>query len=34
MRIKIGKHDWVQVGGDMNPGEFGGTIAKARERWW
>jgi len=29
MRIKIGKHDWVQVDGDVNPGTYGGTIAKA-----
>lgn len=29
MDIRIGKHGWVQVGGDMNPGTYGGTIAKA-----
>lgn len=29
MEIKIAKHGWVQVGGDMNPGTYGGTIAKA-----
>lgn len=29
MEIRIGKHGWVQVGGDMNPGTYGGTIAKA-----
>jgi hypothetical protein len=27
--IRIGKHGWVQVGGDMSPGTYGGTIAKA-----
>lgn len=29
MEIRIGKHGWVQMGGDMNPGTYGGTIAKA-----
>lgn len=32
MDIRIGKHGWVQVGGDMNPGAFGGTIARADGR--
>lgn len=32
MEIRIGKHGWVQVGGDMNPGTYGGTIAKADGR--
>jgi hypothetical protein len=30
--IRIGKHGWVQVGGDMDPGTYGGTIAKADGR--
>jgi hypothetical protein len=29
VNIKIAKHGWVQVGGDMNPGAHGGTIATA-----
>lgn len=29
MEIRIAKHGWVQVGGDMDPGSHGGTIAKA-----
>ncbi|MFQ5339950.1 MAG: hypothetical protein ACE5F6_00230 [Anaerolineae bacterium] len=29
MDIRIGNHGWTQVGGDMNPGTYGGTIAKA-----
>lgn len=29
MEIKIAKHGWVQVGGDQNPGTYGGTIATA-----
>ena len=29
MDIRIAKHSWTQVGGDMNPGTYGGTIAKA-----
>lgn len=32
MRIFIGTHGWVQVGGDTNPGTYGGTIAKADGR--
>lgn len=32
MDIRIGKHGWVQVGGDMNPGTYGGTIARADGR--
>lgn len=32
MDLKIAKHGWVQVGGDMNPGTSGGTIAKADGR--
>lgn len=32
MDIRIGKHSWVQVGGDMNPGSYGGTIARADGR--
>lgn len=32
MEIRIGKHGWVQVGGDMSPGTYGGTIAKADGR--
>jgi len=29
MDIRIAKHGWVQVGGDMNPGTYGGVIARA-----
>lgn len=29
MDIRIAKHGWTQVGGDMDPGTYGGTIAKA-----
>jgi hypothetical protein len=29
MEIRIAKHGWTQVSGDMNPGKYGGTIAKA-----
>lgn len=29
MRIEIPEHGWQQIGGDMNPGKYGGTIAKA-----
>ena len=29
MDLKIAKHGWVQVGGDMNPGTSGGIIATA-----
>jgi hypothetical protein len=29
MDIRIATHGWVQVGGDMNPGAHGGTIATA-----
>jgi hypothetical protein len=29
MEIKIPKHGWVQIGGDMDPGTYGGTIAQA-----
>ncbi len=32
MDIRIGKHGWVQVGGDVNPGSHGATIAKADGR--
>ena len=32
MNIKIATHGWVQVGGDMNPGTYGGTIATADGR--
>lgn len=32
MKIRIGNHDWMQVGGDMNPGTYGGTIARADGR--
>lgn len=32
MEIRIGNHGWVQVGGDVNPGTYGGTIAKADGR--
>ena len=32
MDLKIAKHGWVQVGGDMNPGTHGGTIAQADGR--
>lgn len=29
MKLRIPKHDWKQVGGDMNPGAHGGIIARA-----
>jgi hypothetical protein len=29
MEMVIAKHGWVQIGGDMNPGTHGGTIARA-----
>jgi hypothetical protein len=29
MNIKIPNHGWQQIGGDMNPGTYGGTIARA-----
>jgi len=29
IRIKIGNHGWKQIGGDINPGAHGGTIARA-----
>jgi hypothetical protein len=29
MDIKIATHGWMQVGGDMDPGTYGGTIATA-----
>lgn len=29
MDMKIAKHGWVQVGGDMDPGTHGGVIARA-----
>jgi hypothetical protein len=29
MDIRIAKHGWTQVGGDMNPGTYGAVIAKA-----
>jgi hypothetical protein len=32
MDMRIGKHGWVQVGGDVNPGSHGATIAKADGR--
>jgi hypothetical protein len=32
MEIKIPNHGWQQIGGDMNPGTYGGTIAKADGR--
>ena len=32
MDIRIGKHGWMQVGGDMNPGTYGGIIARADGR--
>lgn len=28
LKIKIGTHGWRQIGGDLNPGAHGGTIAK------
>ena len=32
MDIKIATHGWMQVGGDMDPGTYGGTIATADGR--
>jgi hypothetical protein len=32
MEIRIGKHGWVQVGGDMSPGVYGAVIATADGR--
>lgn len=29
MKIEIPTMDWTQIGGDMNPGSYGGLIAKA-----
>lgn len=29
MEIRIANHGWMQIGGDMNPGAYGATIAKA-----
>ena len=32
MDIKIATHGWMQVGGDLDPGTYGGTIATADGR--
>lgn len=32
MRMLIGKFDWRQIGGDMNPGAYGATIARGDGR--
>lgn len=29
MLLRIPKHGWIQVGGDMSPGQYGATIARA-----
>lgn len=32
MDVRIAKHGWTQIGGNRDPGTFGGTIAKADGR--